>query len=114
VIVGGLDEAAFGPTVMFGLGGIFAEALEDVSFRIAPLERRDAEDMTQEIEAYPLLMGARGQTSYDLNAAVDLLMAISRLLLDHREIKELDLSPVRLYQKGLLVLDARMMVSDAG
>jgi acetyltransferase len=109
VIVGGLDDATFGPTVMFGLGGIFAEALEDVSFRIAPLERRDAEDMVEEIKGYPLLTGARGQASYDLNAVVELLLSVSRLLIDHREITELDLNPVRVYHEGLLVLDARIM-----
>jgi acyl-CoA synthetase (NDP forming) len=114
VIVGGLDEATFGPTVMFGLGGLSAEALDDVSFRIAPLERRDAEDMIREIEAYPLLAGGRGQPSHDFAAAVELLLSVSRLLMDHRQIRELDLNPVRLYHRGLLVLDARMMVSDVG
>jgi acyl-CoA synthetase (NDP forming) len=109
VIVGGLDDATFGPTVMFGLGGIFAEALKDVSFRVAPLERRDAEEMIEEIRGYRLLTGARGQASYDLDATIDLLLSVSRLLIDHQEIKELDLNPVRLYHKGLLVLDARIM-----
>jgi len=116
VIVGGLDDPAFGPIVMFGLGGIFTEVHKDVAFRIAPLDRRDAEDMVREIEAYPLLTvtGARGQPSYDLNAAADLLLSVSRLLLEHREIVELDLNPVRLYHKGLLVLDARLAASDVG
>jgi len=114
VIVGGLDEATFGPTVMFGLGGTLAEALDDVSFRVAPLERRDAAQMVEEIRGYPLLRGGRGQPSYDVNAAVELLLSVSRLLMDHREIKELDLNPVRLFHTGLLVLDARLMVSDVG
>ena len=109
VIVGGLDDATFGPTVMFGLGGIFTEVHKDVAFRIAPLERRDAEEMIREIEAYPQLTGAGGQPRYDLNAAVDLLLSVSRLLMDHREITELDLNPVRLYDRGLMVLDARGM-----
>lgn len=114
VMVGGLDEATFGPTVMFGLGGIFAEALDDVSFRIAPLERRDAAEMVEEIQGYPLLTGGRGQPSYDLAAVAELLLSVSRLLIDHREIKELDLNPVRLYHTGLLVLDARLMASVVG
>jgi acyl-CoA synthetase (NDP forming) len=109
VIVGALDDATFGPTLMFGLGGIFAEALKDVSFRIAPLERRDAEEMVEEIQGYPLLTGARGQASYDVYAVVELLLSVSRLMTDHREITELDLNPVRVYREGLLVLDARMM-----
>jgi acyl-CoA synthetase (NDP forming) len=109
VIVGGLDDATFGPTVMFGLGGIFTEVLKDVSFRVAPLERRDAEEMIEEIRGYRLLTGARGQANYDLDATIDLLLSVSRLLIDHQEIKELDLNPVRLYHRGLLVLDARIM-----
>jgi acyl-CoA synthetase (NDP forming) len=109
VIVGGLDDTTFGPTVMFGLGGIFVEALKDVSFRIAPLERRDAEEMVAEIKGYSLLMGARGQAGCDVTAVTDLLMAVSQMVTDHPEIKELDLNPVRVYEKGLMVLDARMM-----
>ena len=112
VIVGGLDDPAFGPTVMFGRGGVEAEVHRDVVFSVVPLARRDAEDMIREINAYPLLAGAEGESGYDLNGAADLLLSVSRLLLDHREIKELDLNPVRLYHEGLLVLDARMMISD--
>jgi len=110
IIVGAMEDPTFGPTVMFGLGGIFAEVLNDVTFRIAPLERRDAEEMVREIKGYPLLTGLRGRASGDIGAVVDLLMGISQLLTEHPEIKELDLNPVRVYEQGLLVLDARMMV----
>ncbi len=109
VIVGALDDAAFGPTVMFGLGGIFAEALRDVSFRVAPLERRDAEEMVEEIRGYPLLTGTDGQSSSDLSAVTDLLMAVSQMVTDHQEIAELDLNPVRLFEQGLMVLDVRLL-----
>jgi len=109
VIVGAVDDATFGPTVMFGLGGIFTEVLKDVSFRVAPLERRDAEEMIEEIQGYPLLSGARGQLGCDVNAVAQLLLSVSRLVTDHEEIKELDLNPVRVYEKGLLVLDARVL-----
>jgi acyl-CoA synthetase (NDP forming) len=98
---------------MFGRGGVEAEVHSDVVFRVAPLDRRDAEDMIREIKAYPLLTSARGEPVYDLDAAADLLLSVSRLLLDHREITELDLNPVRLHHEGLLVLDARMRTSDA-
>ena len=109
VIVGALDDATFGPTVMFGLGGIFTEVLKDVSFRVAPLERRDAEEMIEEIKGYPLITGARGQAGCDVSAVTDLLMAVSQMIIDHPEIKELDLNPVRVYEKGLMVLDARLL-----
>jgi acyl-CoA synthetase (NDP forming) len=109
VIIGGLIDPTFGQTIMFGLGGIFTEVLKDVSFRIAPLERRDAEEMIREIQGYPLLSGVRGQAACDLEALVDLLLSVSRMVMEHPEIRELDLNPVRLYEKGLLVLDARIL-----
>ena len=110
LIVGALEDATFGPTVMVGMGGIFTEVLRDVSFRVAPLERRDAEEMMKEIRGYPLLKGARGQAPLDVSSLAGLLLSVSRLVTEHREIKELDLNPVRLYEDGLLVLDARMIL----
>jgi acyl-CoA synthetase (NDP forming) len=109
VIVGGLRDELFGPTVMFGLGGVFVEVLKDVAFRLAPLQRRDAEEMIREIQGYPLLTGVRRQEPCDVGALVDTLMSVSRLMAEHREIVELDLNPVRLYEDGLIVLDARAM-----
>jgi acyl-CoA synthetase (NDP forming) len=96
--------------VRFGMGGIFAEVLRDVSFRVSPLRDRDAREMVREIQGYPLLSGARGQAALDLEAIFELLLSISQLITEHREIKELDLNPVRVYEDGLLALDARMVV----
>jgi acyl-CoA synthetase (NDP forming) len=110
VIVGALEDATFGPTVMVGMGGVFTEVLRDVAFRVAPLEPRDAEEMIEEIRGYPLLTGARGQAPLDVASLAELLLSVSRLVTERREIKELDLNPVRLYEDGLLVLDARMML----
>lgn len=112
VVVGSLDDDLFGPAVMFGLGGIFAEVLQDVSFRVAPLDRRDAKAMIREIRGYPLLSGARGQGEYDVRALVDLLLKVSRMAIDHPEIKEMDLNPVRLFETGLLALDARILMAS--
>jgi acyl-CoA synthetase (NDP forming) len=111
VIVGALDDSVFGPTVMFGMGGIFAEVLGDVAFRLAPLDRDEARKMIREVKGHPLLAGVRGQPPRDEEALLDLLMAVSQVVVDHREIKELDLNPVRLYEEGLLVLDARTIVT---
>jgi acyl-CoA synthetase (NDP forming) len=111
VIVGALDDSVFGPTVMFGLGGIFAEVFRDVTFRIAPLSRADAQEMIQEVRGYPLIAGVRGQPACDEQALVDLVLAVSQVVTDHPEIKELDLNPVRLYGQGLLVLDARIITT---
>jgi acyl-CoA synthetase (NDP forming) len=109
VIVGAINDSVFGPTVMFGLGGIFAETIKDVTFRIAPLKRLDAEEMIREIKNYPVLTGIRGQAPRDLEALTDLLMSVSKMVWKEKSIEELDLNPVRLYEKGLLALDARMV-----
>ena len=112
VIVGGLQDLMFGPALMFGLGGIFAEVLKDVTFRIVPIERVDAEGMIQEIQGYPLLTGIRGHQGYDVAALVDLLLAVSRLMVEQPQIEELDLNPVRVYNKGLMALDARVLLKS--
>ena len=111
VIVGGLQDVMFGPALMFGLGGIFAEVLEDVTFRIVPIESGDAKEMIQEIRGYPLLAGARGQEGYDIEAVADLLLAVSRMMAEHAEIQELDLNPVRVYEQGIMALDVRILLA---
>jgi len=110
-IVGAVDDPVFGPTLMFGLGGIFTEVLKDISFGVAPLDRIDAEEMIREIKGYPILTGARGQKACDLEKLTDLLLAVSDLIVQGKNISELDLNPVRLYEDGLMVLDVRMLES---
>jgi len=109
VIIGAVEDATFGPTIMFGMGGIYAEAMDDVSFRIAPLDKRDAEEMVRETKGYPLLTGIRGCSAIDMHKLVELIMNVSRLITEHPEIRQLDLNPIRLYPDGLLVLDVRML-----
>jgi len=87
--------------------------LKDITFRIIPLRRLDAEEMVHEIQGYPLLIGARGQSGYDVPALIDLLLAVSRLVAERPEVEELDLNPVRLYKEGLLALDARLIQKAA-
>ena len=112
VIVGALHDATFGPTVMFGLGGVLTEVLDDVTFRVAPLERRDAKEMIREIKGHGVVAGARGQPGADVSALADLLLVVAQLVTDHPEIKELDLNPVRVFEQGLMVLDVR--ISESG
>jgi acetyltransferase len=112
VIIGTTEDPLFGPTIMFGMGGIFTEVMRDVAFRISPIGRSDAEKMIREIKGYPLLTGFRGQPCCDINQLIDLLLSVSRLVTERTEIRELDLNPVRLCAQGVMVLDVRMMRRD--
>jgi acyl-CoA synthetase (NDP forming) len=94
VIVGVKRDPTFGPLVMFGLGGVYVEALADVSFRLAPLTSADAWDMLEEVRSAKLLTGLRGKPAADRDALVDLIVRVGRLAADHPEIAELDLNPV--------------------
>jgi len=110
VIVGATKDPQFGPALMFGLGGIFVEVLKDVTFRIAPITESDAREMITEVKAYPILKGYRGQPPADIDAIVNILLNTSKLVMDHQEIKELDLNPIMVYQKGAKTVDARIIL----
>ncbi len=110
IIVGATKDPQFGPAVMFGLGGIFVEVLKDVSFRIAPITKTDAEEMINEVKGYPILGGYRGQPPADINVIVEILLKTSKLVTDHPEIKELDLNPILVYEKGAKTVDARIIL----
>jgi len=113
VIIGTTRDPAFGQVIMFGLGGIFVEALKDVSFRIAPLSRRDAREMIEEIKGYRVLQGIRGREPADVEAIIDTILRVSRLVEDHHdEIEELDINPLRVFPTGARALDA--LVSTRG
>lgn len=110
VIVGSIKDPQFGPAIMFGLGGIFVEVLKDVTFRIAPIADDEAMEMISEVKAYPLLMGYRKTPPADLKAISNILLSTSRLVMDHMEIKELDLNPIIVYEKGAKTVDARIIL----
>ena len=110
VIVGATKDPQFGPALMFGLGGIFVEVLKDVTFRIAPITESDAKEMITEVKAYPILKGYRGQPPADIDAIVNILLNTSKLVMDHPEIKELDLNPIMVYEKGAKTVDARVIL----
>ena len=110
IIIGMMKDPHFGPVIMFGLGGIFVEVLKNISFRILPIEARDAEEMISEIKGYKILKGIRGEAPKDIQAIKDLLLKISQLTLENPEISEIDLNPVFLFGKGLQVVDARMIL----
>jgi len=110
VIVGATKDPQFGPALMFGLGGIYVEVLKDVAFRIAPLTKSDAREMVTEVKAYPILRGYRGQPPTDIDAIVQILLNTSRLVMENQEIKELDLNPIMVYEKGAKTVDARIIL----
>lgn len=112
VIVGTSKDPQFGPVIMFGLGGIFVEVLKDVSFRIIPLNRRDAREMIEEIKGFPALRGFRGKEPADIPALMEIILKISKVMEANPEIKELELNPVMAYKKGALAVDARIILEE--
>jgi acetate---CoA ligase (ADP-forming) subunit beta len=112
IIIGMYKDAQFGPVIMFGLGGIFVEVLKDVSFRLIPIVKRDAEEMIKEIKGYALLNGYRGQEPASIPALVDVLLKVSTLVEKSPEIKEIDLNPVFAYQDSAVAVDARIVLEE--
>ena len=110
VIVGAVKDPTFGQTLMFGLGGIFVELLKDVTFRVAPITEQEAREMVAGVKAYPLLTGYRNTPAADIQAIVEVLVNTCRLVMEHPEIKELDLNPVMVYGKGAKTVDARIIL----
>lgn len=112
VIIGVSKDAQFGPVIMFGLGGILVEILKDVSFRIVPLEKRDAREMIREIKGYPVLEGYRGQEPVDVANLEELILKVSDFVDKHPGIEELDLNPVIAYSDGAVAVDARVILGE--
>jgi acetate---CoA ligase (ADP-forming) len=112
LIVGAIRDHSFGPTVMLGLGGIQAEALNDTTTRLAPLGLNEAGLMLDDLRAAALFDGWRGQPKLDRAAVAQTLALVGELLWSNPEIDELEINPLRVYPKGVMALDARMTRSD--
>lgn len=113
VILGATRDPGFGPMCMFGLGGIFVEALKDVTFRLAPMSELSAENMIRSIKAYRVLKGIRGNPPTDIEALKDSILRLSQMVADHPEISELDINPLIVYPegKGCMVADGRILLA---
>jgi len=109
VIVGGKKDSQFGQVLMFGGGGVLTEVLEDVSFRVCPISKRDAQEMIEETKYYKVLKGYRGKMC-DIEALKDILLKTSKLLEENQEIVELDINPVMVLKKGAVAVDARIVI----
>lgn len=113
VILGGKRDPTFGPIILFGLGGIFVEVLEDVVWRMAPISRDEAREMIRNTRGGKVLAGVRGEMPYAADAVEDMLLRLSHMLLDFPVIREIDINPVVVFSRGegALVLDARIHLS---
>ncbi len=110
VIVGTSKDPQFGPVIMFGLGGVFVELLKDVSFRVIPVGKRDAQEMVEEIKGYPLLQGFRGTEPASIPAIIETILKVSRLVEENPQIKELELNPILAYRDKAMAVDARIIL----
>jgi len=110
LIIGGKRDSIFGPLVMFGLGGVMTEVLEDISLRVCPVDKREATEMVQEIKGFPLLKGFRGKAGCDIEAITDVLLKVSHLMHSNSNIKELDINPLIAHKKRVTAVDALLVL----
>jgi len=110
VAIGMNRDDQFGPTIMFGLGGIFIEIIKDVSLRVAPIDKEEAEKMIKELKGFKILDGARGNPKANINSLVNMLVNISNLALKEDQIKSIDFNPVIVNNSKALVADFRIIV----
>jgi acetate---CoA ligase (ADP-forming) subunit beta len=111
LLVGGLRDEQFGPSVAFGLGGVWVEALQDAVFGILPMSHEETVDMISQTRAGMFLRGFRGSPALDEEAVHLIITNLSKLLTDHPEIKEIDMNPVRVYARGASALDVRVILA---
>ncbi len=109
-IIGSSYDATFGPTIMFGLGGIFVEVLKDVSFRVAPVNAPEAGRMIREIKGYPLLEGVRGKKGVNVAALTEAVTKLSYMVTELTDVAEVDLNPVFATEQGIDLVDARIVL----
>jgi acetyl-CoA synthetase (ADP-forming) len=110
LMVGLTRDAQFGPCVMFGLGGIFTEILEDVAFRVAPLSDYDANDIMGDIKGKKILDAFRGKPEVDRRILADILKAVGQIGLDNEQIKEIDINPLKLVDGKPVAVDALVVL----
>jgi acyl-CoA synthetase (NDP forming) len=110
VIIGATTDPHFGPILLVGIGGVFTELLEDVAFGLIPVDQDHAWRMLRSLRGHPLLEGYRGRARLDVEALVDIMLKVSRLVEENPEIVELDLNPVIIDEHSAIAVDARIVV----
>ena len=113
IIIGTKTDDQFGPVIMYGLGGILVEILKDVSFRVLPISPNSAKKMIQETKSAPILDGVRGRGPYDKKALKSILLMCSDLVESYPDIREMDLNPVIVHERGASIVDARIILHPA-
>ncbi|MFW5638796.1 MAG: acetate--CoA ligase family protein [Methanoculleus sp.] len=112
LIVGGKTDPAFGKVLTFGMGGTLVELMKDVTLRILPVSEESIREMVSEIHGYPMIKGYRGTKPRDEEALISVIWAISRFFAENKNVVEFDINPVRLYESGACIVDARVFVDD--
>ena len=112
IMLGMTRDAQFGPSVMFGLGGIFTEILQDVAFRVAPIRKRDARQMLGEIRGHCILDAIRGMEAVERNVLVDAIVALGKIGLDHPDIAEIDINPLIIKGDKPVAVDALVVLAE--
>jgi acetate---CoA ligase (ADP-forming) subunit beta len=112
IMLGMTRDAQFGPSVMFGLGGIFTEILQDVAFRVAPIRKRDAKQMLGEIRGHRILDAVRGMKAVETGILVDAIVALGKIGLDHPEISEIDINPLIIRGDKPVAVDALVVLGE--
>ncbi|HII85105.1 TPA: acetyl-CoA synthetase [Candidatus Bathyarchaeota archaeon] len=110
VIIGAIRDRQFGPSIMFGIGGVFTEIFNDVAFRVAPLDMIDALNLVRGLRGYKILEGVRGKPAADLDSIINVLLSVSGLMMEHEFISQLDLNPVIVYAEGVCAVDCRIVL----
>ena len=114
VMIGMHRDPSFGPAVLFGLGGIFSEILQDVVFRVAPLRKRDATDMMRAIRGHKILDAVRGMPAVDRDALAKALLAVGKIALDHPDIAEIDVNPLIIRGNRPVAVDGLVVLAEGG
>jgi acetyltransferase len=111
-IIGASRHEGFGPIIVFGLGGVFTEILQDVAFAMAPVSHAEARDMIGKLRGRAILAGARGKDAVDTDLIIDAIVRVSTLLVDFPQIRELDINPFTVSSSGGIAVDARAVLGS--
>lgn len=114
LVVGMIRDPQFGPCVMFGLGGIFTEVLKDVAFRVAPLEKRDAMDIMENIRGKKILDAVRGLEPVDREVLARILISVGQIGLENEEVEEIDINPLKIRNGQPIAVDALVVIKEPG